>query len=142
MSWWNKYVGLPFIDKGRGEKGGDCWNLVMQVYKNELGIELPSYDEEYEDTHDKGNCARIVVEEKSKWIDVDKPQEFDVIITRIRGVPMHVGIVTKVGSMLHCSQGIGTVHEKYTSTRWKTNIIGFARHESVGNICITTPIQQ
>ena len=37
-------VCVPFLDKGRGYDGFDCWGLVVCYYRDVLGIELPSYD--------------------------------------------------------------------------------------------------
>lgn len=109
-------------------QGADCCGLLTQIYKNELGIELPDYLDLYENTIDHQVISKAMLFEKqSRWVDVDDPQEFDVIVLRIRNVPMHLGIVTKPKHMIHCSRGINTVHERFDGMRWKDKIIGYSR---------------
>ncbi len=133
--WWNQYIGKPFAEKGRGPHEFDCWGLVRQVYLDHLGIELPSYTEKYETTDDRDLLGEVIGREsKEKWDDVTQPKPFDVIILRLRGVPMHVGLVTKPGFMIHCARGIGVVNEKYDSARWRCNVLGFVRHGKSGDI--------
>lgn len=128
MAWYSKYIGIPFVDKGREESGLDCWGLVRLVYKNELDIDLPDYLDYYESTNDRFATAKIVeYESNENWIIPDDVKEFDVIILNMRGVPMHVGIVTKDKHMIHCARGIGTTHENYRTSRWKHKVEGFAR---------------
>lgn len=129
MNWWNKYIGIPFEEKGRTALACDCWGLVRLVYKIEKEIDLPSFDECYEHTNDvKKIDAHITNTWSSQWSHPENPEPFDLIILKRRGVPMHVGIVTKPGFMLHCERGTGTVHEKYTGMRWQNNVTGFARY--------------
>lgn len=116
--------------------GFDCWGLFQYVYKHDHPdkIILPGYDELYENTEQREELAGIIFDQTQKhWAEYEQGQEFDAIILRMRGVPMHVGLVTKPGYMLHCCHGIGTVHEPYTGTRWKNKILGFYRYEQKDN---------
>jgi cell wall-associated NlpC family hydrolase len=45
----NKYVGIPWAAGGRTERATDCWGLVMQVYRNEYGVELSDFLGDYSD---------------------------------------------------------------------------------------------
>lgn len=126
--WWTKYMEIPFLEKGRSMDGGDCWGLVGLIYKNELGIELPDYLDYYETTNDRDILAQTIKDERNQhWESPDDKKEFDVIILNMRGVPMHVGVITKPNHMIHCAKGIGTVHENYTTARWKHKVMGVAR---------------
>jgi len=128
--WWNDYIKTPFKEKGRGHDGCDCWGLVQLIYKEQLGIDLPGYEDVYETTNDREILAKTIRDERNNnWIAPDTGKEFDVIIINMRGVPMHVGIVTKSGHMIHCAKDVGTCVEKYDSMRWKNKVIGFARYE-------------
>lgn len=126
--WWQKYIGIPFAEKGRDIKGVDCWGLVRMVYKNELGIELPSYDREYVDSTDREVLARLVhAEDEKLWHHPEKPKPFDVIIITMLGMPTHVGIVIDGGRMLHCLKGADTVCERFNGLKWSKKVQGFAR---------------
>ena len=56
MHWTARYINIPYINKGREFSGADCWGLVRLVYKNELGIDLPTYGEVSAD-----NLAKVPV---------------------------------------------------------------------------------
>lgn len=135
--WWNNYISIPFAEKGRSIKGCDCWGLVRIIYKNELGINLNSYDDEYINTADKDTVNAAIEMERGRWISVESPREFDVVVMNMKGLPMHVGIVTRDGFMLHCAKGVNTSHERYNGIKWKSKIVGFERHSS---LCGTTSI--
>lgn len=125
--WWQKYIGIPFKEKGRGNGGLDCYGLLQQVYRQERGIELPDMTNLYETTQDK-HLAKMIDSERRKWNEVAIPQAFDVIILRMEGLPLHIGIYTANGFMLHCSKDINTTHEKLSTMRWRNRVMGFYRY--------------
>lgn len=130
--WWEQYVGRPFAEKGLGPDSFNCWGLLRWVYLHHHPQRhaLPTYEHLYESTNDRDTLAEIISGEKQqKWREVTDPQDFDAVLIRMRGVPMHVGIVTKKGHMLHCCHGIGTSHERFDSMRWRDKILGFYRYE-------------
>lgn len=132
MTWWNKYIGAGFQEKGRGPDFFDCWGLLKHIYQYDhpKAFILPGYEELYESTSDRDTLGRVIFDERQKgWAEVPAPQEFDAILLRMRGVPMHVGIVTRAGHMLHCAHGIGAVHERFDSMRWSSKVLGFFRYE-------------
>ena len=140
--WWNKYADKKFEIKGRGPDTFDCWGLLQWIYAhdryflNEDGekvaarVILPGYEEFYEDTKDRETLSQVIFEQRQeRWREVTKPQQFDAILLRMRGVPMHVGVVTKPGHMIHCAHGVGTSHERFDSMRWREKGLGFFRYE-------------
>lgn len=133
--WWQKYEKALFEERGRGPDKFDCWGLVREIYKNDhpKKIELPSFNEYYDTTtapDDKRKIASAIQYQSDKnWIETNNPQPFDVIVLKISGYPMHVGIVIRKGIMIHCTNGIGVAIEKYNSMRWDNKIIGFFRYE-------------
>ena len=130
MGWWNKYVGIPFAEKGRTAQGVDCWGLVRLVYEQELGIVLPSYIEAYSSTQDKEVLAEVIAKESaSRWVEKTDPQPFDVLVLRVEGLPYHVGLYTHGGKFIHCERGFNTVHMKLDSFHWKNRLTGVFRWE-------------
>lgn len=129
--WSNEYVNIPFAEKGRDKKGADCWGLVMIIYKELLGIDLPSYLE-YNDTKDKLSISGMIIDQTIKnweFIEEGDEQEFDCAVFNISGVPMHVGVVVSPGTMIHCERGRGTWHSEYNiEKQWNNRLEGFYRH--------------
>lgn len=130
MPWTNAYIGIPFKINGRTREGCDCWGLVYLVYRAQLNIDLPDYNGILSHL-DKGTAAlrrikRIIEDESRKWIKVDDPKGFDVVL--LRGEPYHVGIVCGRCDMLHVDIGINSCVERFTSAQHKNRIIGFQRY--------------
>jgi len=46
--WYNKYIGIPYQEKGRSETGVDCWGLVKLVYEKDFNILVPGFTDSYE----------------------------------------------------------------------------------------------
>lgn len=135
MSWAGKYIGTPYVERGRALGGADCWGLCRLVWEIECGIIVPSYlKNSYQDTGDRDADAKLVQQavlaERTKWheVEVGEEQEFDAVIMRLLGRPIHIGVVVNPGLMLHCEVGHNAVAERYDSLKWEKRIIGFYRH--------------
>jgi len=129
--WTDNYIGIPFVPNGRSRNGLDCWGLVQLVYKEQLKIDLPGYENIF--NQDSIENLRVVSEvmnkEKEKWIKVDKPEEFDVLLIRVRNrVVSHVGIYLNKNKMLHIMSKINSVVEPTTGLNWQHRILGAYRH--------------
>jgi probable lipoprotein NlpC len=139
--WWDKYIKIPFVEKGRDESGSDCWGLVRLIYKNELGIDLPSYDWTYNNTLERKNIAAQIEENKKhSWVISDNPKEFDVILLSVGGSPMHVGVITKKNHMIHCSKDINTCHVPYNNLAWRNKIKGVFRYDTTSSLCLAASV--
>lgn len=128
--WSNKYVKIPFVDKGRALEGADCWGLVRIIYQQELGIELPMLNG-YEDTYDRKNIKDIISNECARWerVELGEEKPFDVVVFRMLGTAMHIGLVVKPGWMVHCQRTSNTTHNDYLNeSEWKCRIEGFYRY--------------
>jgi cell wall-associated NlpC family hydrolase len=126
---FNKYVemNIPFKEKGRDLGGLDCWGLVKLFYQEELGITLPDYQENYKKTSDAEIADTIEVESEKDWISVDSAINGDVILCRMRGRPMHVGIYKAPHFMLHIERGNTVALEKINNSKWKHRILQIVR---------------
>jgi cell wall-associated NlpC family hydrolase len=101
MSWVNTYVGMPYANHGRDQYGLDCWGLVQLVYAQELKIELPGFDDTYEDAEDPGDVMERCW---SVWAPVDEFAEFDALVfcPEIPSLPTHVGLYLGGDRFVHC----------------------------------------
>jgi cell wall-associated NlpC family hydrolase len=130
MAWTNKYIDIPFKPDGRDRSGLDCWGLVCLIYKEQLNIELPSWSGVFKDQ--SIGClkqvARSMAIERDRWVKVDKPEPFDVILLRTGAYIWHVGVVLTPTTMLHVMSGINSVIESFTGLQWKNRVQEFRRY--------------
>lgn len=106
MNWWAKYVGIPFLDRGRDMAGLDCWGLVCLIYAQELDIELPDYGEV--SAKDLLRVARSLDAGSERWRLVRIPTEFDLVAMRLydRAWVGHVGVMVDARTMIHTEDKI------------------------------------
>lgn len=131
--WAGHYIGLPFQDHGRDRSGLDCWGLVRLVIAEQFNIALPSHIHEYQRTTQVDKISQLIDREAKKWRVIAAGHEAcgDVIVLRVRGRPMHVGLVMGDQQMLHIELGINSVLERYGSSRWAERIYGFYRYKGI-----------
>jgi len=131
MAWSDKYIDIPFKPDGRDRSGLDCWGLVCLIYKEQLNIELPSWSGVFKDQ--SIGClkqvARSMAIERDRWVKVDKPEPFDVILLRTGMYVWHVGCVIDSTRMIHVMSGINSVIESYTGLQWKHRVQEFRRYD-------------
>lgn len=130
---YDKYVGIPYLVNGRDYSGIDCWGLVCLYYRDELGIELPSYQEAYE------NPAETRVEKaislyKNSWNSTTTPDVGDVVLFNIYGEPRHIGIYVGNNMFLHSRDNKDSVIESLASPRWASRIEGIYKYANTSAI--------
>lgn len=130
--WAGHYIGLPFKGHGRDRSGLDCWGLVRLVMAEQFGLALPSFCQEYGRTTDTQRISQLIARESTTWREVtaDGEELGDIVVLRMRGKPMHVGMVLGDSQMLHIEQGIDSAIEKYRGARWQDRIAGFYRYKN------------
>ena len=127
----NKYVGIPFVDKGNSFDGIDCWHLVKLFYKNELNTELEDY---YISALDTDKINEQFIKEKNdsllnmnQWVEIDKPEPYCLVLINLLNNPNifcdHVGICLDKNTFLHAYIKTGSCIAKIS--RWKSHIKGF-----------------
>lgn len=121
----SKYIGLEYGNLGRGPDKFDCIGLILEIYKNELGIELPDYtelqyDEDWYKEHD-----HIVDNIDKKWIEVKEPLEmFDILIFFggcAKGVANHIGLYAGNGRFIHISSQYSSMLSRLDKY-WKSRL--------------------
>ena len=110
LEWINDYVGVPYVVNGRDRTGWDCWGLVLAVYREQLGLELPDWQ--------RGapfGLAQQVRAFGKAWDDVradglavelEAPAPFAIALAVRHSAPHHVGVVAGRG-VLHCAAAFG-----------------------------------
>ena len=130
--WSAKYVGMKFLECGRDASGVDCWGLVCLVLRAERGIELPDYLDVYKSIAlERSQIATEIMRPRQEWqrVATQDAQPFDVLVVRMHGLPMHVGVVVEPGRFLHILKGgVDSTVERYDSIVWRNRIEGVYRH--------------
>lgn len=126
--WWNKYVGVQFLAKGRElATGVDCWGLARKVYEQEFGINLPSFSDEY-DAGRPMMIAEAIAKYKEGWKLADIPKSGDMVLFRVEGAESHVGVVTRPGFFLHVRENQTATVERLDSAIWKNRVVGIFQY--------------
>lgn len=124
----NRYINIPYVDGGRTEAGADCWGLVRLIYQNEFDIELPGHDGIDRGSREDAELAEYMAAHRENWERVRVPEVGDIVLMRLAGEPIHVGVVVAPGYFIHARADSDVVAEKYTTTRWSHRIEGFYRY--------------
>ncbi len=134
---FEKYIGIPYVEKGRDETGIDCWGLVRLIYKNELSIDLPSFSTEY-DSIDNERIEDLFAQYKEGWESIDRPSIGDVVIFRIFGYESHIGVCIGDNKFLHVREGRDSVIESLDNPKWSKRITGFFKYSEKKNAVLNT----
>lgn len=129
MVWWSEYVGLPFQDGGRGPHVYDCWGLVVRIYRDQLGVTLPSYGEI--SARDLVRIARAMEAGKDDgWQEITSPKALDVVLMRSgRGGQrvVHVGVMVDAQRVLHVEEAAAAAVVPVAHFSVAGRIIGYRR---------------
>jgi cell wall-associated NlpC family hydrolase len=105
LAWVNAYVGVPYLVNGRTRAGWDCWGLVLAVYRDQLGLELPDWRR----AAPFGLAAQARAFREA-WraltaglaLELEAPAPFALVFVARAPAPHHVGVVAG-GGVLHCA---------------------------------------
>ena len=139
-SWATKYIGLPYKELGRDKNGVDCYGLCCVVYHDELGIDIPDFSgfgyrnnlsKEDKERNQKDVEKIVKNESENEWVEVSKSevQPFDLVLFRICGYVVHIGIMVNKDEMLHSFNGMDCVREKI-GFKWGARVYKFIRHRA------------
>ena len=142
MSWTDRYIRIPWAEMGRSEIGADCWGLVRMVLMNEAGIEVPAYaDVGWRDRGDRQKLADYISEESKLWQDVTPyrngrinlrgGRKYDLVVMLARGFPIHIGILTEPGRLLHVERSGDSSIERLDSIKFRNRVAAFFRHRDL-----------
>jgi len=135
--WYNKYVGIPYKDKGRDSTGVDCWGLVRLIYNEQYGTQLPSFSEYYESGVTLG-IQETIAQQKENWYRVESPEPGDVILFKVLGHESHLGLYVGANYFIHAMEGVDqVVIQKLNSAEWNRRIAGFFRYKESFDALLT-----
>ena len=121
---FSKYIGIPYLDKGRDYNGVDCYGLLYLVYKDIKKIILPHLSAEYA-TANKAEYESLRNTHSlfDEWTEIEIPNAFDVGLFRI-GRIFHVGICINQRplTMMHILSGSNVTIERVDQIVWKNRI--------------------
>lgn len=133
-AWAALYVGLPYVEGGRARAGVDCWGLVALVQAEVFRRPVPAYDglqwphgSPRSVTEAIGEFARQEAAVEYDQIPDGAEIEGDIVLIRMRGQPLHVGVVLPGGMMLHTEEGSGSGIESYRGLMFGKRVLGFYR---------------
>lgn len=136
--WMQKYLRIPYTIRGHSFDGCDCGGLLRLVYKTELDIELPDWEDKYISTHRESfETLDGIFDEQTSTIGdfpmqvpLDEVQPFDALVFRMGRFNVHTGVVIRKGKFLHIQEGGNVTIEDYNGLRWKNRLVGAYRHVS------------
>lgn len=134
MSWSNAYIGIPWQEFGRTRQGCDCWGLACVVYRDALGIELPSYQGAYTSAGEQREIAGLIeaAAVTPTWLRVtpQTARPFDLAVFRRGHLRSHIGIVVSPGLMLHLAREDSASIARFDRGQWHTRLSGIWRHKA------------
>lgn len=105
------YLLIRHTPNGRQFPNLDCWGLVVDVYREHLGITLDDYTDLDHKTMSKG---LLYERQAGRFIEVQSPIDYDVVAFFVSGRLYHVGVWIR-GKILHTSERRGCRWEKIDS---------------------------
>lgn len=124
---FEKYIGIPYVEKGRDASGVDCWGLVRLIYKNEYNISLPNFSSEYT-IDDDARIGELFSQYKEGWEQLSYPEPGTVVLFRMYGIDSHIGVIVSPTHFIHVREGRDSVIESLANTKWSKRITGYYKY--------------
>lgn len=128
---YEKYLRIPFKNKGRDFKGVDCFGMVSLILSEEYGIKLDRYDISCIDTS-KINLQIEVEKKRAIWKKIDKPENPCLILFSLHKIPRlinHIGLYIGKNKFIHMLKTQGTSIMKLQDPFYSSKIRGLYRYE-------------
>ena len=136
QEWFANYIGLPYKRGGRERSGIDCWGLITLVWWEQLKFLAPSFetvqwDNATADTR-RESIDRIVSAINSdigryQSVAWGEQRPLDGVLLRMRGAPMHCGVMIDPFRMLHIEEGTDSCIEDLRRIHWRGRVLSYYR---------------
>lgn len=116
----NKYIGTPYAEM-------DCWNVVKTFYAEVLDVEiLIAGPDRPLEAKEAGPMIQTL---KGHFHEISKKdyQFGDILLLRLFGRPVHLGIYLSKTQILHTHKVTGCMIDRFS--RWEKMIEGCYRYE-------------
>lgn len=125
MHFANKYIGRQWVAGAQGPDSFDCWGFVRYALKHEYGYDVPQVNVNPECLRDVLHAFRTDLAFQA-FVEVEKPQDGDVVLMRQAKNPVHCGLWLEIdgGGVLHCVRESGVVFQNIRSL----NLSGWYLH--------------
>jgi len=123
----SRFLGVPYENMGRSEKGIDCWGLGLKVYEM-AGVKLFDMPEvQYDPSWSKKGGNYLAENYWREWEKVEKPSFLDaVLLKNAYGVAYHGGIILSGERFIHATM-YGVIISRIHEPQIKEKIEGFYR---------------
>ena len=124
------YVGIPYEIRGTPPHSADCYSLICYYAKQERGFELPPYVYTVSDNYERATefIAEAEAQMGTRWRKVEK-QPDAVVVFRVKGLPMHCGIMVNEWEFLHSIIGRNSSIENIQDFYWRKRVTGYFRYD-------------
>ena len=125
MHFANKYIGRQWVAGAQGPDSFDCWGFVRYALKHEYGYDVPQVNVNPECLRGVLHAFRTDLAFQA-FVEVEKPQDGDVVLMRQAKNPVHCGLWLEIdgGGVLHCVRESGVVFQNIRSL----NLSGWYLH--------------
>jgi cell wall-associated NlpC family hydrolase len=124
----NKYVGVNFRKFGRDmTEGVDCYGLILNFYRDELGIELPDFKDYKFDPKSISEKVYFALSDMFSPVKTEGPALYDLGLLSFAGAPTHVVMYIGDLKILHIMTGEESVIERMDSPRLRGRWYGWYR---------------
>lgn len=132
MTALSAYVGLPYRAQGRDRDGVDCWGLLRLFYRDELGIDLPGFRDDYTCAGERRELDALIAgnAEGGPWRRVRHVRHYDGLLFRVGPFASHVAMAIGGGRMLHVHADARSVIQPIRTPLWRDRLVGIYRHEA------------
>lgn len=129
----DRFLAVPYVEKGRSYDGFDCFGLAWLYHLDVLGIRMADWA--HVSPRAFRTVSQIIGEEKRAWPRPAEPIDGDVAVmrcfTRRSIIPdLHIGIVENRRFVLHTDSQAGTRLERLSAPHVAARIMDFRRHPS------------
>ena len=119
-------IGIPFKQGGNNIDGFDCYGLVVYVFKNFYGIEIPNYNHQIIDAFNATDINTTIDKALKNWQEIKEPEEPCAVLIRNHPVYVnHIGVYVGGNKFMHALKKVGVILSDINDKYWSKKIEGY-----------------